>query len=65
MYAPESAYIQLKGVAVSGTFVRGVLEKAGVEPQIQRIGKYKSAGDQLGRTDMSDAQREVCKGRLL
>lgn len=59
VYLPPSAYISLKGVAVSGTFVRGVLEKAGVEPQIQRIGKYKSAGDQLGRKDMSEAQREV------
>jgi hypothetical protein len=38
---------------------RGVLEKVGVEPQIQRIGKYKSAGDQLNRESMSEAQREV------
>jgi hypothetical protein len=59
VYVPPSAYISLKGVAVSGTFLRGVLEKVGVEPQIQRIGKFKSAGDQLGRKDMSDAQREV------
>ena len=29
------------------------------EPQVQRIGKYKPAGDQLLRSDMSDAQREV------
>lgn len=30
----------------------------GVEPQVQRIGEFKSAGDQLLRRDMSDAQRE-------
>jgi protease IV len=30
-----------------------------VEPQIRRIGQYKSAGDQLLRTDMSSAQREA------
>ena len=35
VYVPPSAYVSLKGVAVSGTFLRGVLEKAGVEPQIQ------------------------------
>ena len=26
---------------------------------MQRIGKYKSAGDQINRSDMSEAQREV------
>lgn len=42
----------------SGTFLRGVLDKLGVEPQVKRIGEYKSAGDQLLRRDMSDAQQE-------
>lgn len=45
-------------VHTTGTFLRGVLDKVGVEPQVQRYGKYKSAGDQLLRTDMSEAQRE-------
>lgn len=30
----------------------------GIEPQIRRIGKYKSAGDQLLREDMSEYQKE-------
>lgn len=42
----------------TGTFLRGTLEKVGVDPNIKRIGKYKSAGDQLLRKDMSEAQRE-------
>lgn len=42
----------------AGTFLRGVLEKVGVEPQVKRIGKYKSAGDQLLLRDMSEPQRE-------
>jgi protease-4 len=29
-----------------------VLDKVGVEPQVKRIGAYKSAGDQLLRKDM-------------
>lgn len=33
-----------KWLAHAGSFLRGVLEKAGVEPQVKRIGKYKSAG---------------------
>ena len=35
-----------------------MLEKVGIEPQVKRIGKYKSAGDQLLRKDMSEPQRE-------
>ena len=42
----------------AGTFLRGVLEKVGVEPQVKRIGKSKSAGDQLLLRDMSEPQRE-------
>ena len=41
-----------------GTFLRGTLEKIGIEPQVKRIGKFKSAGDQLLRADMSEPQRE-------
>lgn len=42
----------------------GVLDKVGIEPQIQRIGKYKSAGDRLARTDISDENRETLTALL-
>jgi protease IV len=58
IYAPPSASVSLRGFSVSGTFLRGALEKVGVEPEIRRIGEYKSAGDQLLRKDMSEAQKE-------
>ncbi|GAX84081.1 hypothetical protein CEUSTIGMA_g11505.t1 [Chlamydomonas eustigma] len=58
IYTPPSASLSLRGFAVTGTFLRGVLEKVGVEPQVKRIGKYKSAGDQLLRKDMSEPQAE-------
>jgi protease-4 len=64
LYCPPGAYVSLRGLSVSGTFLRGVFEKVGIEPQIKRIGKYKSAGDQLARRDMSDAQREVLQSLL-
>ena len=38
--------------------MKGVFEKAGIEPQVKRLGKYKSAGDQLARKDMSEPQKE-------
>ena len=37
----------------------GVFEKIGIEPQVQRIGKYKSAGDQLTRKTMSEENCEM------
>ncbi|KAJ6814345.1 serine protease SPPA, chloroplastic [Iris pallida] len=58
VYAPPSAYVGLYGLSVQSTFLGGVLEKVGVEPYIQRIGNYKSAGDQLSRKSMS---KEVCE----
>lgn len=42
----------------------GVLEKIGIEPQVQRIGKYKSAGDQLTRKNISDENRETLTALL-
>jgi protease-4 len=59
VFAPPSASLRLNGFAVSGTFLRGALDKVGIDPQVRRIGAYKSAGDQLDRRDMSDAQREA------
>merc|ERR1711985_96101 len=59
LYVPPESYFSLTGVVIENSFLRGVLEKIGIEPQVQRIGKYKSAGDQLLRKDMSDAQRTV------
>jgi hypothetical protein len=46
------SYSDSNGMCV-GTFLRGVLDKVGVEPELVRIGKFKSAGDQLLRSDMS------------
>ncbi|MCO5558983.1 hypothetical protein L7F22_012574 [Adiantum nelumboides] len=42
----------------------GVLEKVGVEPEVQRIGKYKSAGDLIARKDMSEENREMLTALL-
>lgn len=64
LYVPPDAALSLRGFTASGAFVRGVLDKIGISPQVERIGKYKSAGDQLARQDMSDAQREVLQAIL-
>ena len=46
------------------TFLTGLLEKIGVEPEIQRIGKYKSAGDQLARKTLSEEVKEMLTALL-
>ena len=51
--------LDLRGFSGAATFVRGVFDKLGIEPQVQRIGKYKSFGDTFNRTMISEAQREV------
>lgn len=56
VFIPPSASLSLRGFSVSGGFLRGVLDKIGVEPQVKRIGDYKSAGDQILRTNMSQYQ---------
>ena len=47
-----------------GTFVRGALDKVGIDPQVKRIGNYKSAGDQLLREEMSVYQKEQLQDLL-
>uniref|UniRef100_A0ACD5Z6R3 Uncharacterized protein n=1 Tax=Avena sativa TaxID=4498 RepID=A0ACD5Z6R3_AVESA len=64
LYAPPSAYVALYGLTIQQTFLRGVLEKVGVQPEIQRIGRYKSAGDQLSRKSMSNEVREMLAALL-
>ncbi|KAK9091001.1 hypothetical protein Sjap_024178 [Stephania japonica] len=59
LYAPPGAYYSLFGLSIQASFLGGVLEKVGVEPQVQRIGKYKSAGDQLTRKSMSKENCEM------
>nr|GEX39002.1 serine protease SPPA, chloroplastic [Tanacetum cinerariifolium] len=59
LYAPPSAYFSLYGFTGQAKFLGGVFEKVGVEPQVERIGKYKSFGDLITRKDISEENREV------
>ena len=62
---PDSGGLDLRGFVGAATFVRGVFDKIGIEPQVQRIGKYKSFGDTFNRTSISEAQREVVSSLLM
>ncbi|MGH8861277.1 MAG: signal peptide peptidase SppA, partial [Jatrophihabitantaceae bacterium] len=48
----------LLGVGIETTFLRGVLDKLGVEPQLEQRHEYKNAADRIMRTGFTDAHRE-------
>jgi protease-4 len=49
----------LLGVAAETTFLRGVLDKLGLEPQLEQRYEYKNAADRIMRTEFTDAHREA------
>ena len=49
--------IELNGLSANITFYKGALEKLGIEPEIFRVGDFKSAVEPYLRKDMSDSNR--------
>ena len=47
----------LLGVGVETTFVRGALDRLGVEPQIEQRHEFKNAADRVMRTEFTEAHR--------
>ncbi len=64
IYMPPTGSLHLTGLAAHMQFLRGTLDWIGVEPQLEHIGKYKSASDMLTRDNMSDAQAEATNAIL-
>ncbi len=46
------------GVGVETTFLRGALDKLGIEPQLEQRKEYKNAADRISRTEFTPAHRE-------
>jgi protease IV len=47
------------GVGIETTFLRGALDRLGVEPQLEQRYEYKNAVDTLTRTEFTEAHREA------
>jgi protease-4 len=47
------------GVGVEATFLRGSLDKLGIEPQLEQRHEYKNAADLFERTELTPAHREA------
>ena len=63
--AAEQVWLQptgelgLVGVAAETTFLRGALDKLGVEPQLDKRYEYKNAADRIMRHDFTPEHREA------
>ncbi len=51
--------LNLSGVASEFTLLRGLLDKAGIEAQLQARGEYKSAREVFTERELSEANREM------
>lgn len=49
----------LLGVGLETTFVRGALDRLGIEPQLEQRREFKNAADRVMRTAFTDAHREA------
>jgi len=57
LLGPET-HLDLTGFAIEATYLRGLLDRAGIEPEVFAKGRFKTAGEFLEKKSMSDAQRE-------
>jgi len=50
--------VRLTGLTAHSVFLKGTLDKVGVDPNFIQVGRYKSAAETFTREEMSEAQRE-------
>ncbi|WP_375501684.1 signal peptide peptidase SppA [uncultured Jatrophihabitans sp.] len=59
IWLQPSGELALMGVATETTFLRGALDKLGVEPQLDKRYEYKSAADRIMRSEFTPEGREA------
>lgn len=59
IYLHPVSLLFVDGFAARMLFLRGTLDKLGLEPEFVQIGEYKNAPDYLTRKTMSDSHREA------
>jgi len=58
IYMNPEGNLLLTGISYQAMFFKGTFEKLGIEPQLIRHGKYKSAGEMLINEKMSEENKE-------
>jgi protease-4 len=64
IYLAPGATVPLLGLAAEYLFLGGAWEKLGIEIEVERVGRYKSAVETLAGTEMSEAAREMANSLL-
>lgn len=59
IWLQPSGEVGLLGVAAETTFLRGALDKLGIEPQLDKRHEFKSAADRLMNTEFTQPHREA------
>jgi protease IV len=59
IYLSPLGDVNLLGLYADALYLRGGLDKLGIEPEFLSVGEYKSAGEQFTRTGRSDEAREA------
>lgn len=62
--APPSAEVRLTGLALEQTYYGAFLREHGIDWEVERIGRYKSAATRFTDDHMDDAQREQLQAYL-
>ncbi len=57
LYLNPEGSVEFNGLSVGVSFFQGTFEKLGIEPQIFRVGEFKSAVEPFIRKDLSEANR--------
>lgn len=57
VFLTPQGYVEFAGLSVNITFLKGALDKLGIEPQIFYCGKFKSATEPLRTTKMSEPNK--------
>ncbi len=58
LWLPETGQLALVGLRLEAFFLRGLLERLDVRPEVIRIGEHKTAGELFTRQHMSPEERE-------
>jgi protease IV len=58
VFSGPQTFFELNGFYLAAEFYQGLLEKLSVEPQIVRVGRYKSAVEPFERADLSPENEE-------
>ena len=64
IYMEPEGMLDMKGLRAEVSFYKGTFEKIGVDVEMERIGKYKSAAEPYTQTEMSEPYREVTNSIL-